>query len=191
MSKTSYFLMGVIVTALVYMGAVRLHQWHSQRMEEQEIAAQNDGEPFTFQQVPVSMAAPEAELMQNPVKYRRPYPEIYLEDTPLTPEQQTKQAQDTIVSIVQDFQNEPALAKFNDDLQEASNGEVKDLVDLSTKNLEQILQRNPEIQRVVEDHSKDVNFAEVLNEIFQNPQFQQSVHQLQGGKNASKKPTAQ
>ena len=97
-------MLGVIATALMYMGAVRLHEWYTQYKEAQEIAAQNDGELFRFQQIPVSLAAPEVELMQNPVKYQRTHTEIYLEDTPLTQEQQVKQAQDTIVSIVQDFE---------------------------------------------------------------------------------------
>ena len=191
MSKTSYFLLALIAAALIYMGVVRLQEWRAEKQEIQEIADKNDGSPFTFQQVPVSLAAPEAELMQNPIKYQRSFPEIYLEDAPLTAEQQIEQAQETISSIVEDFKNEPAVVQFNQDLQDASSGEVKDLVDLSTQNLEQILQKNPEIVRVVEKHAKNVDFASVLKEIFENPQFQQSVKELQGEEALTQKQPAQ
>lgn len=191
MSKVSYCLIALIMTALLFMGAVRVHEWYTQRQEEQEIASQNDGNPFTFQQVPVSLAAPEVEWVQDPVQYKRTYPEIYLEDAPLTPEQQAQQAQETISSIVEDFKNDPAMVEFNEELQAASNGEVKDLVDLSTQNLQQILQQNPEISHIVEKHAKDVDFAKVLKEIFENPQFQQSVKELQGESPLMQKQAAQ
>lgn len=180
MSKISYGLIGLMLAALVYMGAVRFYEWYSARQEEQEIAAQNDGEPFSFQQVPLSLAAPEVEVMESPVKYRPKYPEIYLEDTPLTDEEQTQQAQETIVSIVQDFDQEAALAQFNQAVQDVSEGKVQGLVDLSTQNVQQILQQNPEIAHVVAKHAKNPDFNKVLQEIFANPQFQQSVRQLQG-----------
>lgn len=191
MSKTSYFLLGVIAIALMYMGAVRLQEWYTQHKEAQEIAAQNDGELFRFQQIPVSLAAPEVELMQNPVKYQRAHTEIYLEDTPLTQEQQVKQAQDTIESIVRDFEQEPALAEFNQDLQTASQGTVQNLTDLSTQNLQQILQQTPEINGVVQKYAKNPDFAKIMEEIFSNPQFQQSVIKLQGEPGTAQKPAAQ
>ena len=173
------------------MGAVRLQEWYTQKKEAQDIAAQNDGDPFTFQQIPVSLAAPDPEFMQNPVKYKRPYPEIYIEDVPLTLEQQAQQAQETIASIVEDFQNDPAMIRFNQDLQTASQGEVKDLVDLSTQNLQQIVQRNPEVSKVVEKYIKNEDFMKALEEIFNNPQFKQSVQQLQGESVTEQKQPAQ
>lgn len=191
LSKKSYCLLVLIAAALVYMGAVRLHEWRVQKKEAQEIAAQNDGEPFTFQQIPVSLAAPEPELMQNPVKYRRPYPEIYIEDAPLTSEQQIQQAQETIASIVEDFKNNPSVIRFNQDLQAASDGEVQDLVDLSTQNLQQIVQRNPEVSKVVEKYVKNEDFMKILQEIFNNPQFKQSVEELQGESATQQKQPAQ
>lgn len=191
MSKTSYFLLTLIAAALIYMGVVRLQEWRAERQEIQEIADKNDGNPFTFQKVPVSLAAPEVELMPKPVKYRRPLPEIYIEDAPLTEQQQIEQAQETISSIVEDFKDDPAVVQFNQDLQEASSGEVKDLADLSTQNLEQILQKNPEIAQVVAKHTQNVDFAKVLQEIFENPQFQQSVKELQGESAAMQKQSAQ
>ncbi len=190
MSKTSYALIGLMVTALVYMGAVRFQEWHSARREAQVVAAQNDGEPFSFQQLPVALAAPEIELMQNPVKYRPKYPEIYLEDTPLSAEDQTQQAQETIASIVQDFNQEEALTVFNQEVQTASQGSVQGLTDLSTQNLQQLLQQNPEIAHVVSKHAKNPDFNKILQEIFANPQFQQSVRQLQGDSAVLQKPVS-
>ena len=191
MSKTSYFLIGIIVAALLYMGAARLHEWRAQRLAVQEDALRNDGEPFSFQQVPVSLAAPEAELMKNPVQYQPQYQEIYLEDAVLSAEQQMQQAQDTIVSIMQDFANEPALQEFNRELQAASAGDVQNLADLSTQNLEQILQKNPEIQQVVSKHLKDQDFSKLVQQIFNNPQFQQSVQELQGPSHTVPRQSAQ
>lgn len=179
------------MAALLYMGAARLHEWRAQRLAVQEDALRNDGEPFSFQQVPVSLAAPEAELMKNPVQYQPQYQEIYLEDAVLSAEQQMQQAQDTIVSIMQDFANEPALQEFNRELQDVSAGDVQNLADLSTQNLEQILQKNPEIQQVVSKHLKDQDFSKLVQQIFNNPQFQQSVQELQGPGHTAPRQSAQ
>ncbi len=173
-------MLALMAVALIYMSAVRLWEWRAARLEEQEIAAQNDGDIFTFQRIPISLAAPEAEPMRKPIEYQRPYPEIYLEDAPLSAQQQKVQAQETIASIVEDFKNEPAVIQFNQELQEASEGEVKDLADLSTQNLQQILLKNPQIIQIVEKHAKKADFSKILQEIFENPQFQQSVKELQG-----------
>ena len=193
MSKTSYGLIGLMVAALLYMGAVRFQEWRFARQEQQEIVSQNDGQPFSFQQVPLSLAAPEVEPMAEPVKYRPKYPEIYLEDTPLSAEEQTRQAQETITSIVQDFDQDGALAAFNQELQDVSQGRVQGLADLSTQNVQQLLQQNPEVAHVVAKHAKNPDFDKILQEIFANPQFQQSVRQLQGNsavlqKQVSSKP---
>ncbi len=180
MSKTSYALIGIMLAALMYMGAARLYEWVAQRRALQEIAAQNDGDPFAFQQLPVSLAAPDIEPMQKPVKYRPQYPQIYLEDTPLSAADQARQAQETVSSIIDDFNQEQALAQFNQDLQAATQGRVQGLADLSTQSLPQLLQHNPEIAHVVAKHAKNPDFNKILQEIFANPQFQQSVRQLQG-----------
>ena len=180
MSKNSYALIGLMLAALVYMGAVRFWQWYAFQQKEQVLAAQNDAEPFSFQQLPISLAAPEVELMDTPVKYHPKYPEIYLEDTPLSAQEQTRQAQATISSIVQDFNQEKALADFNQEVQAVSQGSVEGLADLSTQNLPQLLQQNPAIAHVVAKHAKNPDFNKILQEIFSNPQFQQSVRQLQG-----------
>ena len=180
MSKTSYALIGMMVAALLYMGAARLYEKWEQRIEAQNAAALVDGEPFSFQQIPVSMAAPQADPMQAPVKYQRVVPEIYLEDTPLTEPQKNQQAQDTLASIVEDFKADPAVAQFNQDLQTATQGNMQNLADLSSQNLAQFVQQNPQIVQVVQKHLNNKDFAAKINEIFSNPQFQQSVRQLQG-----------
>jgi hypothetical protein len=180
MSKTSYALIGVIVAALIFMGAVRWHERRQLLQEQTQQAAMHDGEPFSFQHIPVDLAAPQPELMQDPIPYKRPLPEIYVEDTPLPPAQQIQQAQDTVHSIIDDFNNEPALAKFNQELQAASHGQINSLEDLSTQNLEQILQQNPEVNQIVQKHLKQPDFQQIITQIFQNPQFQQSVQTLQG-----------
>ena len=180
MSKTSYALIGLMVAALLYMGAARLYEKWEQHIEAQNAAALVDGEPFSFQHVPVSMAAPQAQPVQAPVKYQRVMSEIYLEDEPLTEPQKDQQAQDTLASIVEDFKTDPAVAQFNQDLQTATQGTMQNLADLSSQNLAQFVQQNPQIMQVVQKHLNNKDFAAKINEIFSNPQFQQSVRQLQG-----------
>lgn len=177
MSKTSYALIAVICAALLYMGAVRVREWQQARREAAEAAAMQDGEPFSFQKVPVSLAAPQADMLEEPVVYTPQYPAVYLEDTPLTPDTQREQAQGTVNSILADFNTE--LASFNQDVQAASGGEVQGLEDLSTQNLAQIVAQNPEISHVVEKHLKHPDFEKLIQEIFENPQFQESVKELQ------------
>ena len=114
-----------------------------------------------------------------PIEYRPQGQVVYLEDTPLTPLQQQKQARDTIASILADFSKNTSLAGFNKEVEQVSQGQVQGLEDLSTQNLMQIVQQNPQIAGVVEKHLKNPDFSKVIEEIFQNPQFQQSVHTLQ------------
>ena len=116
--------------------------------------------------------------MQDPIKYQPSYPQIYLEDTLTDPDTQRAQAQETLSSIINDF--EPELTSFNQDLQQATNGQMRDLADLSSQNLAQIVQENPQIVKVVQKHLTNKEFSAKINEIFSNPQFQQSVQQLQG-----------
>ncbi len=179
MSKTSWFFISVMVAALMYMGAVRWHEWKTAMQEAQEAAARQDGEPFSFQHIPVSLAAPQTEALPTPVLYRPHHAEIYLEDTPLTADAQQAQAHDTITSILADFKDEPALAQFTQEMQAATHGQVQGLEDLSTQNLAQVIQQNPQIAGVVEKHLKNPDFAKLIQDVFQNPQFQKSVKELQ------------
>ena len=179
MSKISYALLAVMVAALIFMGAVRLRELHQRNQALQEEQSRNDGEPFSFQHIPVSFAAPQVKYQQNPVEYNAQGPIIYLEDTPLSPEQHKQQARATVSSILADFEQNTALAGFNREINEVSGGKVKGLEDLSTQNLMQIVQKNPQIQGVVEKYMKNPDFSKAIEEIFNNPQFQQSVKELQ------------
>ncbi len=177
MSKTSYALIAVMVSALLYMGAARLHEKWKQYKEAQDAAALATTEPFSFQHKPLSLAAPQVTPMQDPVQYQPQYPQIYLEDTPPDTATQQQQAQSTLFSITQDFDAD--LKSFNQDLQAATQGQIQNLADLSSQNLAQLVQENPQIVKVVQKHLNNKEFAAKINEIFSNPQFQQSVQQLQ------------
>ncbi len=177
MSKLSQALIVLIVAALLYMGAARTYEAWQHHLETQQQLDANDGEPFSFQQRSISLAAPQVEPMQNPIRYQPQYPPIYVEDTAPDAATQQQQAQETLFSITQDFQED--LQAFNQDLQTATNGQLQNLADLSSQNLAQWVQENPQIVKVVQKHLNNKEFAAKINEIFANPQFQQSVRQLQ------------
>ncbi len=59
---------------------------------------------------------------------------------------------------------------------------MRSLEELSNRGLELLLEQHPEIQEVVNNNSANEDFAAVLKQIFSNPQYQQSVQKLQGGK---------
>ena len=179
MSKTSKFLIAVMITALIFMSAVRVYQAVSRIRAERQERAARENSAFRFQNLPISLQAPQPQLMQLPVTYTPPAEEILLEDPPLREEQQVRQARQTITSIVDDFRQEEALENFNNRLREVSGGKIQNLDDLSTKNLNEILKTNPEIQGVVSAHLQNPDFAKIIEEIFSNPQFQQSVARLQ------------
>ena len=171
-------------TALCYMGAVRAYEFY-QKKKEQYIEKQlNDGDQFTFQKQPVSFADHLPPRVPLPVEYSAPPQDIFLEDQPLSEQDQNKQAQETISSIIDDFRNEEVLQDFNEQLSEFSQGKVKSIYDLSDPNLAQIIKTNPEIQQVVSRHMENPDFGKLITEIFSNPQFQQSVQQLQGNSHA-------
>ena len=67
MSKTSYALIAVMITALLYMGAVRGYQFYQEKAAQWEEERQNSTDIFSFQNVPVSFAAPQAEAVSRPV----------------------------------------------------------------------------------------------------------------------------
>ena len=67
MSKTSYALIAVMITALLYMGAVRGYQFYQDKAAQWEEERQNSTDIFSFQNVPVSFAAPQAEAVSRPV----------------------------------------------------------------------------------------------------------------------------
>ena len=181
MSKTSKFLIAVMCIALCYMGAVRIYQFYEREKAVWMERLLNDGDPFTFQKRPIAFPDRLPEPVQLPVTYTPPPTDIFLEDAQLSEEQQKQQALDTISSIIDDFREEEALRAFNQTLREVSQGQMQSLDDLSTKDLKTFIKSNPEIETAVSTHLQNPDFAKLINEIFSNPQFQQSVQQLQGG----------
>ncbi|MBR4681948.1 MAG: hypothetical protein IKP06_01405 [Elusimicrobiaceae bacterium] len=180
MSKTSYTLIIIMLAALAYMGALRGYQLYERKTAQWEEERQAAQGPFSFQQVPISLAAPQAEPTARPVVYKEgANADIFLEDKPLPTELQTKQAQDTIVSILDDFKDEPSVRSFNKDLAQATQGQAVDLSALGGGDLAQVLRDNPQIRQVVSKHMQDPEFAQKVQQIFSNPQFVESVRHLQ------------
>ncbi len=214
MSKISRLLIAIMVTALLYMGAVRGYQFYQNKVAQWEEERQNQASAaFSFQDVPVSLAAPQAEAVPAPVilpadvTSMNILPEngtapaqytaettpqslpavVFLEDVPLSAQDEIKQAKDTLRSIVQDYKNEPEIKSFNRELAQVTNGQAVDLSSLSTGDLHQVLQDNPQIQAVVSKHMKDPDFAKKVQQILSNPQFVQSVQRLQRNAAATQK----
>ena len=182
MSKTSILLILIMAAALVYMGAVRGYELYQKKVAQWEEERAEQIDSFSFQNVPVSLAAPQAEPMARPVLFNpntAQEQEVFYEDAPLAPAEQTKQAQDTILSIVQDFNNQPEMQAFNKDLKQATQGSAPDLSALSGGDFAQVLKQNPEIAQVITKHMQNPEFAQTVQQIFSNPQFVESVRQLQ------------
>lgn len=181
MSAFSRFLITVMVVALLGMGAIRGYQLYERKAaqwEEERAAADNAS--ITFQHVPVSLAAPQAEPVSRPVLYRDDAPtDIYLTDEPLDAKQEVAQASATIGSILADYKEDAQLQAFNRDLAQATQGQAVDLRALSGGNLKQVLDDNPQIREVVAKHMQDPAFAQTVQQVLSNPQFIESVRQLQ------------
>ena len=204
MSKISYLLIGIMLTALLFMGAVRGYQFYANKAQawEEERQEQADAQ-FSFQQVPLSLAAPQAEVAQparilpaqvtsmnilpisSPDKSALienpelpPHTAVFLEDVPLSGEQAVTQAQDTLNSIVRDYKNDPNIKAFNKELSTVTQGQAADLSALGGGDLKQFLRDNPQIQSVISKHMQNPDFARKVQEILSNPQFIQSVEQL-------------
>lgn len=180
MSKKSYALIVIMLAALAYMGALRGYQLYERKTAqwEEERAAQQGA--FSFQQVPVSLAAPQAEPVSQPVVFKEgALNAVFLEDKPLPDSLQTRQAQETIISILDDFKDEPEIRSFNKDLAQATQGQAVDLSALGGGDLAQVLKDNPQIGAVVSKHMQDPQFAQKVQQIFSNPQFVESVRHLQ------------
>lgn len=180
MSKTSYVLIGIMVAALAYMGAVRIYQVYDRKAQQKAAESAAQTATFTFQNVPVSLAAPKPEPVNRPVEFTPAQSAIFLESGVLSEEQKTRQAQETIVSILDDYKEDPHLQKFNKDLSAATKGGASDLGALSGVELVRILKENPQVRQVVQENMQNPEFAKTVQEIFTNPQFVQSVKQLQG-----------
>ena len=181
MSKISYALITVMITALLFMGAVRGYQLYARKAAQWQAQQEANVDAFSFQQqVPLQLAAPQPEPVSRPVLFTPPTKqEVFLEDEPLSPQAQTEQAQQTIVSILADYKDDKNLRAFNRDLQEATQGAAKDLGSLSGGDLTQVMRENPQIAAVVSRHMQNPDFAKTVQQILSNPQFIQSVQDLQ------------
>ena len=192
MSKLSYVFIGIIATALIFMGAVRGYQLYERKTAEWEEERRREEGAFSFQNVPLSLASPQAEPVSYPVLFDpSSTKDVFLEDVPLAAEQEIQQARDTISSILEDYKTDVNLQSFNKDLAAATDGKAMDLRALSGGDLKQVLADNPEISAVVSKHLQNPDFAKTVQQILTNPQFVKSVQDLQqheaGGTAAAKK----
>ena len=190
MSKLSYCLIAIMGAALIFMGAVRGYQAYEKRAQELAEAEANDGTPFSFQHIPVSLAAPQGAEPNRPVPFNPAQSAIFLEEAPLSAEQRKQQAQETISSILADYQQDPELQRFNQDLFAATQGTASDLSALGGENLAALLKENPQIAQVVQQYMQNPNFAQTVKQIFANPQFVESIRQLQGAAAATQAQNA-
>lgn len=180
MSKLSYTLVAVMAAALIFMGAVRGYQLYQRKAAQWEEERSRAQSAFSFQNVPVSLAAPHAEPSPRPVRFdSAAIQDVFLEDVPLAPKQEVRQAQDTIASILEDYKDDEKLRDFNRDLAAATAGGAVDLSSLSGGDLKQVLKDNPKIGAVVSKHMQNPEFAKTVRQILSNPQFVKSVKDLQ------------
>lgn len=179
MSKVSLTFIGIMITALLFMGAVRGYQFYAHKSALQQEERQQAAQAFTFHNVPLRLAPPQPEPSGRPQLFSPPKKDIFLEDVALTPEKEIQQAQETLQSVLEDYQDDKNLQSFNQALSRATQGQLKNLADLGGGNLAVVLQQNPQVAQLVEDYMKNPDFAHTIEEIFSNPQFVQSVERLQ------------
>lgn len=175
MSKTSRFFLWVIIVGLAFIAGVRLYRAYEKYVAQY---AQEPVPTMTFNNVPVQLVPPQAE--EGVYKKWSDEPqEIYLDDGVLSPQQQKQQAQATVKSVLSDYRQEPKMQAFVADLRQATGRQDIDLAVLSSPQLGALMQQYPQLQQVVANYAKDPEFAKMLQEIFNNPQFVNSVQILQ------------
>ena len=182
MSKTSRFFLWVIILGLAFIAGMRLY-----RAYERYAASQADSAvpTLTFNDVPVRSvpaAVPEKKIYRV---WKEQPQEIYLQDTALDPAQEKEQAQATVVSVLNDYRQEPKMQAFVADLRKATGRQDLDMAVLSGTQLSELMTQYPQIQQVVAEYAKDPEFVKILQEIFQNPQFVRSMQVLQGSGTAA------
>ncbi len=178
MSKTSRFLIFVMVCGLAFLAGLRAYQVYEKRVAE---ASEDINPTVTFQNTPAlqPLEVPDYGVYQPlPADIGRPK-EIYLEDIALEPEQARQQARETLTSIMDDYRANPKMKAFYADIQKATSRTDITLETLSSEGLPQLMQQYPQLQEVMVKYAKDPEFAKTLQEIFSNPQFMQSVAVLQ------------
>lgn len=179
MSRLSRFFIAVMVCGLAFMAGLRAWQTYERRaaQEAQEIPVGR-----TFNSVPVRYE-PQAPAVAVPKRLPSPSDppqEVFLSEEPLTEDAARLQAQQTVVSILSDYKDNPALQAFYADLREATGREI-DLAVLSSGRMADLIRQYPQIPQIMAKHTQNPEFARVMQEILQNPQFARSVAVLQGG----------
>ena len=178
MSKTSWFYVCAMVAIVTFVGATRGYRAYENYKQQKEEEAVSD---FTFQNIPITLGAPQAEPASKPVPYMpQATQDIFLGDTALPPEQETKQADLTLQSIFDDYRADPALVAFNQELSRLTQGQANSLEDLSGPRLTAVIQTHPEVQQLIQKHLQNPQFSMIVGQIFSNPQYVQSVQVLQG-----------
>ncbi len=176
MSKLSRFYIGVIIVGLAFIVSLRFYRAYEQRVQEQQ---EQDLGAWTFNNVPVSHTAAQIEI---PVFQRFSSPDqtkdVFLEDAPLDISQQKEQARQTVSSILLDYKENPQLRDFYQDIKNTTGTSIG-LEELSGENMQQLFQQYPQLQEVMARHMQDPEFAKMVQEIFSNPQFVQSIAVLQ------------
>lgn len=179
MSKTSYALIGVMIAAVAWMAGVRGYQAYEAYAAKQD---QKDVSVFEFQKVPLQLDVPVAEPVSAPVAYPAPSAEIYLADEPLSPVLEKEQAVQTVRSILSDYGQEETLRRFGRELAQATDGEITGLESLSGPDLARLVQKYPQVSEVIARNLQDPQFAELVRQVFSNPQYVQSISVLQGAR---------
>lgn len=178
MSKTSYTLIAIMIIALIFMGAIRGYQVYQKKVAQWQEERANEN-AFTFQNVPLSLAAPQAEPTPDPISFETIHKDVFLEEAPLSNEDQQIQAKQTIHSILNDYKDDPSLQEFNKELSQLNADGKVSFEQLSTADLSQIIKSNPEIRSIVSKHMQNPDFSKLVQQILTNPQFADSVKQLQ------------
>jgi len=177
LSWKSRFFLGVIVLGLSFIAGVHLYRMYQERLSQEETSPAGN----TFHEVSVvAQDDPQPDVMALPWAFYGNKKEIYLEDVPLEVQEKREQARQTLRSILADYKDNEALKSFYADLR-SSTGEELDLAALSGDQLPRLLEKYPQLKEVMAKHAQDPQFAAVLQEIFSNPQFAQSVMVLQAG----------
>lgn len=177
MSKTSWFYICMMIAIVVLVGATHGYRAY----EEYKARQEEEASVFTFQNVPVTLGRPMAEPASKPIPYApQAFEDVFFGDSPLPPQQETKQADLTLQSILADYQNEPALTAFNQELAALTQGQATSLLDLSGPRLTAVMQQYPQVEKLIAKHLQNPDFAAVVGQIFSNPQYVQSVQVLQG-----------
>ena len=178
MSRASRFFLWIIILGLAFIAGLRFYRAY------EHCAAQEGFPPpsiASFGQVPIQIRP---EPASSPV-YREwdgaeGKKEMYLEDIPLSVSRQKEQARQTIASVLRDYAEHPKIQAFYADIRKATGREDLNLAVLSEEGLPELLQQYPQLQQVIAAYAKDPEFAQIIQEIFSNPQFAYSVTVLQG-----------